>query len=98
MKSSSLPIITSTSGAMRRFTSTALAGPPCDFQSEARKLRSKETIVPACLAACMASMASSAVVGERAAKMPPQWNQRAPSSRKMRFQSTSPGFICEAAE
>ena len=40
VKSSSLPIITSTSEAIRRLTSTARFAPPCDFHSEARKLRS----------------------------------------------------------
>ena len=40
VKSSSLPIITSTSDAMRRLTATARSMPPCDFQSDARKLRS----------------------------------------------------------
>ena len=35
-KSSSLPSMTSTYGASRRFTSRALAWPPIDFHSESR--------------------------------------------------------------
>ena len=36
------------------------------------------------------------VVGESAAKMPPEWNQRTPEA-KMAFQSKSPGFKRAAA-
>src|ERR1039457_7158530 len=46
----------------------------------------------------MASITISEVVAERAAKMPPQWNQRTPSTWKSCFQSTSPGLSCEAAD
>src|ERR1035441_2742919 len=46
----------------------------------------------------MASITRSAVVAESAAKMPPQWNQRTPSSSKSCFQFTSPGASCEAAD
>jgi len=44
----------------------------------------------------MPSMISSPVPSDNAAKMPPLWNQRTPPP-KMAFQSTSPGFISEAA-
>ena len=40
VKSSSLPIMTSTSEAILRFTSTARAVPPCDFHNDGRKFRS----------------------------------------------------------
>ena len=53
--------------------------------------------MPASWAACMASMATSGVVPDSAAKMPPQWNQRAPSSLKIFFQSMSPGLSCDTA-
>ena len=36
--------------------------------------------------------------GASAAKMPPVWNQRTPSSPNSLSQFTSPGLICEAAE
>ena len=48
-------------------------------------------------AAVMASLATSGVVSESAAKMPPVWSQRAPSFPKIRSQSKSPGFSCETA-
>ena len=54
--------------------------------------------MPAARAASMASIAISEVVAERAAKMPPQWNQRTPSTSKSCFQSTSPGLSWEAAD
>ncbi len=53
-------------------------------------------MAPAAFAACAASTTSSAVVGESAAKMPPEWNQRTPEA-KMAFQSKSPGFRWAAA-
>ena len=49
-------------------------------------------------AASIASSATSAALSESAAKMPPQWNQRAPSRPKTRSQSMSPGLSSEAAE
>ena len=44
----------------------------------------------------MASMMSSEVELERAAKIPPLWNQRTPLP-KISFQSKSPGFSWAAA-
>ena len=41
---------------------------------------------------------ASDVFGASAAKMPPVWNQRTPSSPNSFSQFTSPGLICEAAE
>ena len=46
---------------------------------------------PAAFAAFMPSMTSSAVVSERAEKMPPEWNHFTPLA-KMAFQSKSPGL------
>jgi len=46
---------------------------------------------PYFFAAPMASMMSSEVVSDSAAKIPPEWNQRTPSP-KMASQSKSPGF------
>ena len=43
-------------------------------------------------------MTASEVLGASAAKMPPVWNQRTPSSPNSFSQFTSPGLICEAAE
>src|SRR5689334_3525134 len=43
-------------------------------------------------------MTASDVFGARAAKMPPVWNQRTPSSPNSFSQFTSPGLICDAAE
>ena len=48
------------------------------------------------IAAFIPSRISSDVVSERAAKMPPEWNQRTPPA-KIAFQSKSPGFNCAAA-
>src|SRR5208282_5187624 len=45
-----------------------------------------------------ASITASAVLLASAAKMPPVWNQRTPSSPNSFSQFTSPGRICEAAE
>ena len=53
--------------------------------------------MPCFFAAAIASFATRGVVSERAAKIPPVWSQRAPSRPKIASQSTSPGFICEAA-
>ena len=61
-------------------------------------MRSYETIVPCRRAAAMASRVICDVVSDRAAKMPPVWNQRTPSPAKRRSQSISPGASCEAAE
>ena len=47
--------------------------------------------MPCRRAAAIASAATSAVDSPSAAKMPPQWNQRAPSPAKISSQSTSPG-------
>jgi hypothetical protein len=44
----------------------------------------------------MASMMSSDVVSDSAAKMPPLWNQRTPAP-KISAQLKSPGFSCAAA-
>ncbi len=54
-------------------------------------------MVPCCLAASIASLATRGVVSDRAAKMPPVWNQRTPSSPKILFQSMSPGFSWQVA-
>ena len=48
---------------------------------------------PAALAAFMASMMTSPVVSDSAAKMPPLWNQRTPPP-KISFQLKSPGLSC----
>ena len=48
-------------------------------------------MVPFRRADAIASAATSAVDSPSAAKMPPQWNQRAPSPPKIASQSTSPG-------
>jgi hypothetical protein len=45
----------------------------------------------------IASRATAAVESDSALYTPPQWNQRLPCSPKIRSQSTSPGFICDAA-
>ncbi len=76
--------------------STAFSSPPRIFHSFSRKLRSNDVTAPAALAAFIISAASSAVVGESAAKMPPQCTQRTPPA-KIAFQSKSPGFSCAAA-
>src|ERR1700753_1523211 len=54
-------------------------------------------MVPYLRAHSTASITASEVLGESAAKMPPVWNQRTPSSPKIFSQFTSPGLICEAA-
>ena len=54
--------------------------------------------MPYLCAASTASITASAVLGASAAKMPPVWNQRTPSSPNSFSQFTSPGLICEAAE
>ena len=82
MKSSSLPIITSTSGARPRLTSRARVlaadrlpqrGPVVEVVGDDRRR-----------AAARPAIASAATIGRRLAreraKMPPVWNQRAPSS------------------
>ncbi len=48
-------------------------------------------------AAVIASFATSGVVSERAAKIPPVWSQRAPSLPNTRSQSTSPGLSWDTA-
>ena len=48
-------------------------------------------------AASIAALATSAEASERAAKIPPVWSQRTPSSPKRRSQSTASGRICETA-
>ena len=45
----------------------------------------------------MASCATSGVVSDNAQKIPPVWNQRAPSLAKIFCQSISPGLSCETA-
>src|SRR5687767_13766260 len=55
-------------------------------------------MVPYLRAISTASITASEVLGASAAKMPPVWNQRTPSSPNNFSQFTSPGFICEAAE
>src|SRR6185437_5761600 len=55
-------------------------------------------MVPCLRAASTASIAASEVLGASAAKMPPVWNQRTPSSPKILSQFTSPGRIWEEAE
>src|SRR4030095_6668231 len=55
-------------------------------------------MVPNFLATSTASSTASDVLGASAAKMPPVWNQRTPSSPNNFSQFTSPGLICEAAE
>ena len=54
--------------------------------------------MPCLCAASTASITASAVLLASAAKMPPVWNQRTPSSPNSFSQFTSPGRICEAAE
>ncbi len=54
--------------------------------------------MPCSRAALTAARTVSAVSGSRAAKMPPVWSQRTPSSPNSRSQSASSGVICEAAE
>src|ERR1700733_14383016 len=54
-------------------------------------------MVPYLRAASTASITASEVLGASAAKMPPVWNQRTPSSPNSFSQFTSPGLICEAA-
>jgi hypothetical protein len=49
-------------------------------------------MVPYFFAAVTASMVRAAVVSESAAKIPPVWNQRAPTLPNIWSQSTSPGF------
>ncbi len=61
-------------------------------------MRSYETIEPCRFAAFTASIASPAADGERAAKMPPVWNQRAPSFPNSRSQSKSIGGQKKARE
>ena len=51
-----------------------------------------------CAPTSTASITASAVLDASAAKMPPVWNQRTPSSPNSFSQFTSPGRICEAAE
>ena len=55
-------------------------------------------MVPYLRAISTASMTASEVLGASAAKMPPVWNQRTPSSPNNFSQFTSPGLICDAAE
>src|SRR6187399_2403336 len=55
-------------------------------------------MVPYLRAISTASMTASDVLGASAAKMPPVWNQRTPSSPNNFSQFTSPGLIWEAAE
>src|ERR1700712_4490120 len=55
-------------------------------------------MVPYLCAASTASITASEVFGASAAKMPPVWNQRTPSSPNSFSQCTSPGRICDAAE
>src|SRR5512147_1042797 len=55
-------------------------------------------MVPYLCATSTASITASAVLGASAAKMPPVWNQRTPSSPNSFSQFTSPGLICDAAE
>ena len=66
------------------------------FENLARKLRSNDTIAPAAFAACMASRITYGVVCDKAAKIPPLWNQRIPSEN-ISFQLKSSGFSCAAA-
>ena len=53
--------------------------------------------MPCFCAACMASRATGGVVSESAAKMPPVWNQRAPSRPKISLPVDCPGLSCETA-
>src|SRR4051794_35453351 len=55
-------------------------------------------MVPYLRAISTASMSASEVFGASAAKMPPVWNHRTPSSPNNFSQFTSPGLICDAAE
>src|SRR6185312_6524619 len=55
-------------------------------------------MVPYLRAISTASITASEVFGASAAKMPPVWNQRTPSSPKIFSQFTSPGLICDAAQ
>src|SRR5262245_20189742 len=55
-------------------------------------------MVPCLRAHSTASITVSAVLDASAAKMPPVWNQRTPSSPNSFSQLISPGLICEAAE
>ncbi len=61
-------------------------------------MRSYDTMVPYLRAISTASITASEVFGASAAKMPPVWNQRTPSSPNSFSQFTSPGLICDAAE
>jgi hypothetical protein len=81
---------------MRATTATARSAPPNTRQSFSRKFRSKDVTAPAARAARIASMISSPVVSESAAKIPPLWNHRTPPP-KMVFQSKSPGLRRAAA-
>ena len=54
--------------------------------------------MPYLRATSTASITASEVPLSSAAKMPPVWNQRTPSSPKIFSQLNSPGLICEAAE
>src|SRR6267154_474754 len=96
-RSSSLPTSTSTFSTIRPITWRARSWPPETFQSFSRKFKSKETTAPAAFAIRIPSMINSAVVSERAAKIPPLWNHRTPGA-KMAFQSKSPGFKRAAAD
>src|SRR6187399_1686090 len=55
-------------------------------------------MVPYLRAISTASSTASEVFGANAAKMPPVWNQRTPSSPNSFSQFTLPGLICDAAE
>ncbi len=56
-----------------------------------REIQVKETTAPTAFAAFMPSMMTSGVVGDSAAKMPPEWNQRTPPA-KISPQLKSPGL------
>ena len=76
--------------------STAFSAPPWIFHSFSRKFKSNEVIAPAALASFIISAASGAVVGDRAANIPPQCTHLTPLA-KIAFQSKSPGFSSPAA-
>ena len=82
MKSSSLPIITSTYGASRRLTSCAraVAADGLPQAGPVVQVVGDDGAVPR--GAAIASSTTSGVVVDSAAKMPPVWNQRTPCGRR----------------
>ena len=91
MKSSSLPMRTSTSGSERPVDLLA-RGLPADRlpqRGPVVQVVGDDRAVP--VRACIASSTTAGVVADSPAKMPPVWNQRTPWTPKRSSQSTSPG-------